>query len=124
MGSQQISESEPTASIHFCKRKKKEQVMVEDYEQYTAWFKLYQDTCERCNIPPEDRYNMDKKGFAMGFLGMFCVICSKHEKDIAIAEAQNREWTIFIKCVSSDSFLLFLWYIFKGKQHMKACYDV
>ena len=98
--------------------------MVENYKQYTTWFKLYQDTCKRYNIFPEDRYNIDKKGFAMGFFSMLYVICPKHERDIAIAEAQNREWTTLIKCVLLVCFLLLLWCIFKGKQHMKTWYKV
>lgn len=58
------------------------------------------------NISSENYYNMDQKKFAMSFLDMFHVICSKHEKDIAIAKAQNWEWTTLIKYIFSDGFLL------------------
>ena len=70
----------------FTRAKDKERVAAECRENIQHWFNLYADLCKRFNIPEGDRYNMDEKGFAMGLLNAFRVICSRREKNASLRQ--------------------------------------
>jgi hypothetical protein len=43
--------------------------LSEDYDIIAYWFDLYQETVKEHDIQPEDTYNMDEKGAAIGVIG-------------------------------------------------------
>ena len=104
----------------FTRAKDKERVAAESGQNIEHWFKLYADLCNRFDIPEDDRYNMDEKGFAMGLLNSFRVICSRREKNASLRQPGNRHWVSLIECVSSKGFVLSPWVIFKGKQQQTS----
>ena len=60
-----------------------------DYAATQRWFTLYTDTCARYSIPPEDQYNMDEKGFAMGIADSYKVIINVEEAVAYTSEPGN-----------------------------------
>jgi hypothetical protein len=54
--------------------------LSEDYDIIDYWFKLYSETVKEHDIRPEDIYNMDEKGAALGVTGKQRCIVSKSEK--------------------------------------------
>jgi hypothetical protein len=45
------------------------------------WFKLYKDTCTTYDIPIDDQYNMDEKGFMKGIRDAIKVLIPVIEKE-------------------------------------------
>jgi hypothetical protein len=67
------------------------------------------------DIQPEDTYNMDEKGAAMGAIGKQRCIVSKSEKRPKSTQDGNREWATLVECISLKAKVLSPWIIFKGK---------
>ena len=65
--------------------------LSEDYDIIAHWFDLYRETVEEYNIRPEDIYNIDEKGAAMGVIGKQRCIVSKSEKRLKLTQDRNRE---------------------------------
>jgi hypothetical protein len=56
--------------------------LSEDPNIITYWFQLYKETVDEHNIEPEDTYNMDEKGAAMGLIAKERCIVSKSDKTL------------------------------------------
>jgi hypothetical protein len=89
--------------------------LSEDPDIISHWFELYYDTVTEHNIEPEDTYNMDEKGAAMGIAGEERCIVSKSEKRPKTAQDGNREWCTVLECISLKGKVLSPWIIFKAK---------
>ena len=50
----------------------------------THWFQLYKETVDEHNVQPEDTYNMDEKGAAMGLIAKERCIVSKSKKTLTL----------------------------------------
>ncbi|CBF76571.1 hypothetical protein AN4877.2 [Aspergillus nidulans FGSC A4] len=84
-----------------CQRAKQENPKV-----IQAWFNTVRATIEQYGILPDDIYNFDETGFAMG-------LCA-HQKP------GNREWVTAIESISASGWALPPTLIFKGKQYNQA----
>ena len=89
--------------------------LSEDYDIIAHWFDLYQETVKEHDIQPEDTYNMDEKGVAMGVIGKQRCIVSKSEKRPKSTQDGSREWATLVECISLKAKVLSPWIIFKGK---------
>ncbi|CBF88708.1 hypothetical protein AN0826.2 [Aspergillus nidulans FGSC A4] len=98
-----------------CQRAKQENPKV-----IQAWFNTVRATIEQYGILPDDIYNFDETGFAMG-------LCA-HQKVITKSEScgrrpvlqpGNREWVTAIESISASGWALPI-LIFKGKQYNQA----
>ena len=69
---------------------------------------------QKYDIQPEDTYNMDEKGFALGVAGRVKVICSQDDLQVYATQDGNREWVSLIECISADRKLLEMFIIFKS----------
>ncbi|CBF70985.1 hypothetical protein AN4391.2 [Aspergillus nidulans FGSC A4] len=99
-----------------CQRAKQENPKV-----IQAWFNTVRATIEQYGILPDDIYNFDETGFAMG-------LCA-HQKVITKSEScgrrpvlqpGNREWVTAIESISASGWALPPTLIFKGKQYNQA----
>ncbi|CBF78361.1 uncharacterized protein ANIA_11091 [Aspergillus nidulans FGSC A4] len=99
-----------------CQRAKQENPKV-----IQAWFNTVRATIEQYGILPDDIYNFDETGFAMG-------LCA-HQKVITKSEScgrrpvlqpGNREWVTAIESISASGWALLPTLIFKGKQYNQA----
>jgi hypothetical protein len=64
---------------------------------------------------PEDIYNIDEKGAAIGVIGKQRYIVSKSEKRPKSTQDGNREWATLVEYISLKAKVLSPWIIFKGK---------
>ncbi|SLM41441.1 HTH CenpB-type DNA-binding domain [Lasallia pustulata] len=80
----------------------KERILATDPAILQHYFELYKSTKEQYDIDDENEWNMDEKGVAMGVIGKTKVIIPKRDIPQSLKP----------------------WVIFKGKQHMKAWWDV
>ena len=99
-----------------CQRAKQENPKV-----IQAWFNTVRATIEQYGILPDDIYNFDETGFAMG-------LCA-HQKVITKSEScgrrpvlqpGNREWVTALESISASGWALPPTLIFKGKQYNQA----
>ncbi|CBF86544.1 hypothetical protein AN2291.2 [Aspergillus nidulans FGSC A4] len=99
-----------------CQRAKQENPKV-----IQAWFNTVRATIEQYGILPDDIYNFDETGFAMG-------LCA-HQKVITKSESCGRrpvlqpgncEWVTAIESISASGWALPPTLIFKGKQYNQA----
>jgi len=79
------------------------------------WFNLLDATLKKYNIQPEDIWNLDEKGFAMGKAGSVKVVCQKSTLQAHMAEPGNREWATILECISAAGKILSAFVIFKAK---------
>jgi hypothetical protein len=89
--------------------------LLEDPNIISHWFELYYNTIQEYNIEPEDIYNMDKKGAAMGITREEHCIVSKSKKRLKTTQDGNREWCTVLECISLKGKVLSPWIIFKAK---------
>ena len=65
--------------------------LSKDYDIIAHWFDLYQETVKEHNIQPEDTYNIDEKGAAIGVIEKQRYIVSKNERRPKSTQDKNRE---------------------------------
>lgn len=88
----------------------------EDPKIMKNWFDLVQDITTEYQIMPDDSYNMDEVGFAMGMISTCMVVTNSERKDRPkLLQSENREWTTVIAGVSASGWALAPMIIFKGK---------
>jgi hypothetical protein len=88
--------------------------LSEDWEIMSYWFQLYKETLEEYVVKPDNIYNMDEKGVALGQGMKVRSIVSKSNKQPKSSHDGNREWATLIECISLTGKVLSPWIIFKG----------
>ena len=84
------------------------------------WFDLVQHTIHKNGIQPEDIYNFDETGFAMGLIATAKVVTrADYHGQRAILQPGNQEWVISIECVNSIGFVLPPCIIFKSSKYQQ-----
>lgn len=84
------------------------------------WFNLVQTTILQFGIDPDDIYNFDETGFAMGLTATAKVITrSEYYGRRALLQPGNREWLTTIECTNASGWALPPYMIFKGKHQGK-----
>ncbi|CEO61207.1 hypothetical protein PMG11_05506 [Penicillium brasilianum] len=81
-----------------------QRALNEDPKALRAWFATVQSVIDENGIQPEDIYNFDETGFAMGL--------------ISSQKPGNREWVTAIEAICADGYSLPPCIIFKGKVAM------
>jgi hypothetical protein len=67
-------------------------------------------------IQPEDIYNFDKTGFAMGLISSQKVVTrAKYYGRRSLLQLGNREWVTTIEVIYVDGYSLPLYIVFRGK---------
>ena len=99
-------------------------MVAQDVESYKDWFDTYLKICEQYQIKPNNTWNMDEQGYAMGLIGKSRVVTvAKSMYKAVIKQDGNREWTSLIECVSATGEKLKIWIIFKAKIIQKRWYE-
>ena len=66
------------------------------------WFKLIRDTITRYSIPPNDIYNFDETGFAMGLVSTAKVVTrAEYYGRRSVLQLGNREWVTAVETVNA-----------------------
>ncbi|GMG14216.1 unnamed protein product [Aspergillus oryzae] len=96
----------------------------EDPKLLREWFERVQITIMQHGIQPDDIYNFDETGFAMGLISTVKVVT---RAELAgrpfLLQPGNREWVTSIECISSRGPLPPC-LIFKGKVHIEGWYEM
>jgi hypothetical protein len=111
----------PLLSSRFSKRYNYECAKYKDPKIIGEWFNLIEKTILQFGIDPDDVYNFDKTGFAIGLIATTRVISrSEYYSRRALLQPRNREWVTVIKCTNAASWVLPLYMIFKGKVFIES----
>jgi hypothetical protein len=83
---------------------------ADSYDKYRAYFTVVEQNIEKYNILPQNRYNMDEKGFMAGVLGKQKRVFSKaswtrNYKKQASHDG-SREWITLLACIGADGTVL------------------
>ena len=81
------------------------------------FYDLLEDTIKGYNIPPENIYNMDKKGIQLGIGQKVKAFIDRDQKDVYSIQDGNRELVTAIETVSADGSSLQPSVIFQGKRY-------
>ncbi|OQD85175.1 hypothetical protein PENSOL_c105G05350 [Penicillium solitum] len=94
----------PLLSSRFSKRYNYERAKCEDPKIIREWFDLVQKTILQFGIDPDDIYNFDEIGFAIGLTATAKVITrSKYYGRRSLLQPGNREWVTAIECINASS---------------------
>ncbi|OQE33586.1 hypothetical protein PENCOP_c060G01518, partial [Penicillium coprophilum] len=93
----------PLLSSQFSKRYNYERAKCEDPKIIREWFNLVQKTILQFGIDPDDIYNFDETGFAMGLTSTAKVITrSEYYGRRPVLQPRNREWVTTIECTNAS----------------------
>jgi len=111
----------PLLSSRFSKRYNYERAKCEDPKIIGEWFDLVQKTILQFGIDPNDIYNFDETGFAMGLTATAKVITrSEYYGRRPVLQPRNREWVTTIECTNASGWALPPCVIFKGKVFIES----
>ena len=79
------------------------------------WLNTVQDTIEKYNVNPENIYNMDESGFAIGSTQGACVVLDSRMRSQFQARPGRQEWVTVIECICGDGMVIDPLVIFKGQ---------
>jgi hypothetical protein len=114
----------PLLSSRFSKRYNYERAKCEEPKVIMEWFNLVEKTVLQFGIDPDDIYNFDETGFAMGLTATTRVISrSEFYGRRALLQPGNREWVTVIECTNATGWALPPCVIFKGKVFIESWFD-
>jgi hypothetical protein len=108
----------------FSRRYNHQRAKCEDPKIILEWFNRVQITIMQYGIAPEDIYNFDETGFAMGLVATAKVVTRAEMLGRPfLIQPGNREWVTSIECINSTGWVLPPCIIFKGKVHIEGWYQ-
>jgi hypothetical protein len=108
----------------FSRRYNYERAKCEDPKVIQEWFECIQRTIMQYGILPEDIYNFDETGFAMGLISTTKVITrAEYYGRRSLLQPGNREWVTAMETINATGFVLPPAIIFKGHIHLHAWYE-
>jgi hypothetical protein len=114
----------PDLSSRFSKSYNFKRAKCEDPKIISEWFSLVQKTILTYGIDPDDIYNFDETGFAMGLITTAKVIS---RRDVygrrSLLQPGNRAWVTVIECINASGWALPPCVIFKGKVFVESWFD-
>lgn len=101
-----------------------QRAQCEDPEKMRAWFRLVSNTMHKYGIVPNDIYNFDEIGYAMGVIGTTRVVTSSDRRGRPTTlQPGNREWVTSIEGVNAYGWSLPPMLVFAGKVHISTWYE-
>jgi hypothetical protein len=108
----------------FSRRYDYQRALNEDPKSLRQWFATVQRVIDENGIQPEDIYNFDETGFAMGLISAQKVVTrAEYYGRRSILQPGNREWVTAIEAICADGSSLPPCLIFKGKVYIEAWFD-
>jgi hypothetical protein len=108
----------------FSRRYDYQRALNQDPRSLRQWFSTVQRTIDENGIQPEDIYNFDETGFAMGLVANQKVVTrAKYYGRRSILQPGNREWVITIEAICADGYSLPPCIIFKGSVFQAGWFD-
>ena len=114
----------PELSSQFSKRYNYERAKCKDPKIIREWFNLIQKTIIQYGINPDDIYNFNETGFAMGLTSTSRVITrAEYYGRRSCLQPGNREWVTVVECINASGWALPPCIIFKGKVYVEGWFD-
>lgn len=115
----------PELSNRFSRRYNYERAKCEDPKIIGEWFTLVQKTILQYGIDPNDIYNFDETGFAMGLTATAKVTTrAEYYGRRSPLQPGNHEWVTAIECINTSGWALPPCVIFfKGKVFIEGWFD-
>jgi hypothetical protein len=108
----------------YSRRYNHERAKCEDSKIIREWFDCLHNKVMEYGIQPDDIYNFDETGFAMGLIATTKVITSREIYGRPkLLQPGNREWVTAIEAVSATGWSLPTYIIFKAKELQDAWFD-
>jgi hypothetical protein len=108
----------------FSKRYDYQRALNEDPKAIKEWFLMVQRAIEENGIQPEDIYNFDETGFAMGLISSQKVVTrAEYYGRRSILQPGNREWVTAIETICADGYSLPPCIIFKGQVYIAGWFE-
>ena len=111
-------------ATRFSRRYNYERAKCEDPKVIREWFNRVQRTIIQYGILPEDIYNFDETGFAMGLIATTKVVTrAEYYGRRSLLQPGNREWVTSIECTNASGWALPPCLIFKGKVFIQSWFE-
>jgi len=108
----------------YSKRYNYQRALNEDPKAIKEWFLMVQRVIEENGIQPEDIYNFDETGFAMGLISSQKVVTrAEYYGRRSILQPGNREWVTAIETICADGYSLPPCIIFKGQVYIAGWFE-
>jgi hypothetical protein len=108
----------------FSKRYDYQRALNEDPKSIKEWFLTVQRVIDENGIQPEDIYNFDETGFAMGLISSQKVVTrAEYYGRRSILQPGNREWVTAIETICADGYSLPPCIIFKGQVYITGWFE-
>ena len=108
----------------FSRRYDYQRALNEDPRSICAWFENIKRVIDENGIQPEDIYNFDETGFAMGLISSQKVVTrAEYYSRRSILQPGNREWVTVIEAICADGYSLPPCVIFKGKIYITDWFE-
>jgi hypothetical protein len=108
----------------FSRRYDYQRALNEDPKSLREWFTTVQRVIDENGIQPEDIYNFDETGFAMGLISAQKVVTrAEYYGRRSILQPGNREWVTAVEAICADGYSLPPCVIFKGKVAIMGWFD-
>ncbi len=102
----------------YLERLDKQRFKADNKYSYELWFNLLQEKMIKYNIEPENTYNMDEKGFLIGWSTKQQRVFSKASRASNLSKGAlqdgNREWITCLACICADGSAIAPALIFAG----------
>ena len=111
----------PAIQTRFSRRYNYSRAEQEDPRVLNDWFQLVGETITRYGILPDDIYNFDETGFAMGLVSTAKVVTrAEYYGRRSVLQPGNREWVTAVETVNALGWALPPLIIFKGKRYLES----
>jgi hypothetical protein len=108
----------------FSRRYDYQRALNEDPKSLREWFTTVQRVIDENGIQPEDIYNFDETGFAMGLISAQKVVTrAEYYGRRSNLQPGNREWVTAIEAICADGYSLPPCVIFQGKVYIEGWFD-
>lgn len=93
-----------------------------DHENIQVYFNHYKHIIKSFHVLPQNTWNMDEKGFSIGYIHTQKIITAANDKDVFEKMPGNQEWVSLVKTICMDSQKIDLMVIFKGNKTVNSFY--
>ena len=117
----------PALQTRFSRRYNYARAEQEDPRILREWFQRVEATMNSYGILPDDIYNFDETGFAMGLVSTAKVVTrSEYYGRRSVLQPGNREWVTTVETINALGWCLPPLIIFKGKRYIESwfCSDL
>ena len=115
---------QPELTTHFSRQYDYQRAQCKDPKTIQQWFNTIQHTIIQYGIHPNNIYNFDETGFAMGVISSTRVVTrAEYYGKAKLLSSGNREWVTAIECIRACGEALPPCIIFKAKGYTKGWLD-